>query len=144
MDRFGSWPLLPLGFLLIAVGQVATALLGSSMSLAPIVVASVVVYAGVGLVMSPSQTAGLKALEHEEHPHGVSIINTIIMVAAAFGPSLFIGALSSTAASAEARGMAANAAQAAGFSTAVWIAAAIAAVGFAISIVFALKSRTRI
>ncbi len=144
MDSTGAWPLIPAGFALIAVGQVATAILGSSMSLVPVVVASVVVYAGVGLVMSPSQTAGLKELVHEEHPHGVSIINTIIMVSASFGPSLFIGALSSKAASAQAGGMAAAAAQASGFGTAVWIAAVIALVGFAVSFVFALRGRTRI
>ena len=58
--------------------EAATAVFGAGMGLVSVVVSSVVVYAGVGLVMSPSQTAGLKELVHEEHPHGVSIINTII------------------------------------------------------------------
>ncbi|MGI6221709.1 MAG: MFS transporter [Coriobacteriales bacterium] len=144
MDRSGAWPLIPVGFALIAAGQVATAVFGAGMGLVPVVASSVVVYAGVGLVMSPSQTAGLKELVHEEHPHGVSIINTIIMVSASFGPSLFIGALSSKAASAQAQGVAAAVAQASGFGVAVWIAAAIAIAGLVVSVFFALRGRVKI
>lgn len=144
MDSSGAWPLIPIGFALIAAGQIATAVFGGAMSFVLVVASSVVVYAGVGLVMSPSQTAGLGELCLEEHPHGVSIINTILMVSASFGPSLFIGALSSTAVSAQAEGASVAAAQAAGFGVAVWIAAAIAMTGLVVSFFFAFRGRTRI
>ena len=92
-------------------------------------VASVIVYAGVGLALSPSQTAGLQTLSPEQNPHGVTILNTFIQIAAAVGPSLFIGVLSSVAGSVEAAGTAAALAQAEGFSVAVAAACAIAAAG---------------
>lgn len=100
-----------------------------TLSLAGVLVASVVVYAGVGLVLSPSQTAGLQTLSPEQNPHGVAILNTFIQIAAAVGPSLFIGVLSSVAGSVEAAGTAAALAQAEGFSVAVAAACAIAAAG---------------
>ena len=109
MDKRGSWPLLPAGFAVITVGQLAVCLCAPTLSLAGVLVASVVVYAGVGLVLSPSQTAGLQTLSPEQNPHGVAILNTFIQIAAAVGPSLFIGVLSSVAGSVEAAGTAAAA-----------------------------------
>ena len=143
MDGRGAWPLLPVGFLLIVVGQAAISLVASQMQLALVVAFTVVVYAGVGLVLSPSQTAGLETLSGREHPHGTALINTWNMIAASFGPSLFIGLLSSAAAAAGAAGAAADVAQALGFAAAVRVAAAIAAVGFALAIVYALQERKR-
>ena len=51
----------------------------------------------VGLALSPSQTAGLQTLSPEQNPHGVTILNTFIQIAAAVGPSLFIGVLTAYA-----------------------------------------------
>lgn len=68
------------------------------MNIGIVVALTVVVYAGVGLVLSPSQTAGLETLPAAEHPHGTALLNTWNMIAASFGPSLFIGLLSSSAA----------------------------------------------
>ena len=141
MDAHGAWPLLPIGFALIAVGQVAISLSAANMDVAVVVALTVVVYAGVGLVLSPSQTAGLETLPPADHPHGTALLNTWNMIAASFGPSLFIGLLSSTAAGAGAAGMAANVAQAVGFASAVRVAAIIAVVGLVISVVYALRER---
>ena len=141
MDSRGAWPLLPVGFGLIAMGQAAIAAASGSLGLGTVIAGSVAVYAGVGLVMSPSQTAGLRVLSREEHPHGVSIINMLIMVAASIGPSLFIGILSSGATSAEAAGMTRELAQAAGFSHAIMLAAAIAVAGLAVALVYAWHER---
>lgn len=52
------------------------------------------------------------------------------MIAASFGPSLFIGLLSSSAAAASVAGAAIDVAQAIGFAAAVRVAAVIAVVGF--------------
>lgn len=143
MDGHGPWPLLPVGFALIAVGQAGVALAAASMQLWPVVLLTVVVYAGVGLVMSPSQTAGLSTLPAEEQTHGTALLNTWNMIAASFGPSLFIGLLSSSAVASAAAGAAAEAAQAVGFSAAVRVAAGIAAAGLAISVMYAFKQRSR-
>ena len=141
MDGYGPWPLLPIGFALIALGQVGVALTATSLQLWVVVALTVVVYAGVGLVMSPSQTAGLGTLPPAEQTHGTALLNTWNMIAASFGPSLFIGLLSSAAVAAGASGATAELAQAVGFSAAVRVAAVIAVVGFAVSLVYAFKRR---
>lgn len=139
MDARGAWPLLPVGFALIAVGQTAISMTAASMNIGVVVALTVVVYAGVGLVLSPSQTAGLETLPAAEHPHGTALLNTWNMIAASFGPSLFIGLLSSSAAAAGAAGVATDVAQAIGFAAAVRVAAVIAVVGFAVSVVYARR-----
>ena len=53
MDARGAWPLLPVGFALIAVGQTAISMTAASMNIGVVVALTVVVYAGVGLVLSP-------------------------------------------------------------------------------------------
>ena len=139
MDARGAWPLLPVGFALIAVGQTAISMTAASMNIGVVVALTVVVYAGVGLVLSPSQTAGLETLPAAEHPHGTALLNTWNMIAASFGPSLFIGLLSSSAAAAGAAGVVTDVAQAIGFAAAVRVAAVIAVVGFAVSVVYARR-----
>lgn len=139
MDARGAWPLLPVGFALIAVGQTAISMTAASMNIGVVVALTVVVYAGVGLVLSPSQTAGLETLPAAEHPHGTALLNTWNVIAASFGPSLFIGLLSSSAATAGAAGAATDVAQAIGFAAAVRVAAVIAVVGFAVSLVYARR-----
>lgn len=141
MDRRGEWPLLPLGFLLIALGLGAVCLMGRGIAIVAVVAGSVVVYAGVGAVFSPSQTAGLKHLDHEMNPYGVSIMSTFIQIAACIGPSLFVGILSSTAANGLALGLSSTLAEAAGFSAAVLVATAIGACGLIVSFVYARRAR---
>lgn len=142
MDAHGPWPLLPIGFALIAVGQLAISLVAGSMQLVAVVALTVVVYAGVGLVLSPSQTAGLETLPPADHPHGTALLNTWNMIAASFGPSLFIGLLSSAAAAAGAAGTAADVSQAIGFASAVRVAAIIAVVGLVAALVYARSRKS--
>lgn len=132
MDARGAWPLLPVGFALIAVGQTAISMTAASMNIGVVVALTVV-------VPSPSQTAGLETLPAAEHPHGTVLLNTWNMIAASFGPSLFIGLLSSSAATAGVAGAATDVAQAIGFAAAVRVAAVIAVVGFATSLVYARR-----
>ena len=77
MDSRGEWPLLPAGFLLVAAGMVAVSLIAGSLQIGLVVAAACVVYAGVGLVMSPSQTAGLKQIPHRLNADGVSLISLL-------------------------------------------------------------------
>ena len=83
------------------------------------------------------QAGGWEALPAAEHPHGTALLNTWNMIAASFGPSLFIGLLSSSAEAASVAGAAIDVAQAIGFAAAVRVAAVIAVVGFVASLVYA-------
>lgn len=129
MDSKGGWPLLIIGFGIIVLGQVLIVVVAPEMSWLGVLLASVLSFGGVGLVLSPSQTAGLSTLSRPDHPHGVALLNTFIQVAAAIGPSLLIGILSSQAAAREAAGAAAAQANADGFARAILVAAIIALVG---------------
>lgn len=139
MDRVGEWPLLPAGFLLIAVSQAATCALGGLATLVPVLIGSIAVYAGVGLIFSPSQAAGLRSLAREQHPHGVAILSTFIQVAACIGPALFIGVLSAVSEKSVASGATFPRSQAHGFAAAVALAALIAAAGTLIAFFYAKK-----
>lgn len=141
LDARGTWPLLAAGYVLIAGGQIACALVSPSLAIGfgAVIACSVVVYAGVGFVMSPSQTAGLAGLDKRQEPAGAAILNMLIMIAASIGSSLFIGIMTSGAASAQAAGAAAEAAQASGFSGAIWVAVVIALVGLVLSVIYSRK-----
>ena len=137
MDRAGEWPLLPVGYGLAAIGFVLLALFASSMNAKLVVVASVVAFVGIGLVFSPSQTAGLRTLPREENPFGVAIMTTVTQLAACVAPSLYIGVMSGAQVSALAGGSAAEPATALGFATAIVVAAVIGVIAFATAFAFA-------
>lgn len=143
LDRWGTWPLLPVGFAVIALGQIGVCVVGGWGQLVPLVVAATVVYAGVGPVFAPSQTAGLRSLAPEENAHGVALVNVFIQLAGCIGPSLFVGVLSSSMASEVAAGVGEAAALRTGFTDAVLLAAVIALVGFAFALVYAWTGRKR-
>ena len=129
MDGRGSWPLLLVGFVIIVVGQLGIFAVAPQLSWLGVLGASILSFGGVGLVLSPSQTAGLSTLSKPEHPHGVALLNTFIQVAAAIGPSLLIGILSSVAGTRENEGVGAYQANADGFAQAILVASVIALVG---------------
>lgn len=129
MDSRGPWPLLVIGFAVIVVGQVAIYAVAPQLSWLGVLGAAILSFGGVGLVLSPSQTAGLSTLSRPDHSHGVALLNTFIQVAAAIGPSLLIGILSSVAGTRENEGVAASQANADGFAQAILVAAVIALVG---------------
>lgn len=137
MDRAGEWPLLPIGYGLAAIGFILLALFASSMNAALVVLASVVAFVGIGLVFSPSQTAGLRTLPRQENPFGVAIMTTVTQLAACVAPSLYIGVMSGAQVSALAGGSAAEPATALGFATAIVVAAVIGVIAFATAFAFA-------
>lgn len=133
MDSRGPWPLLVIGFLVIAAGQIVMFFVAPQLAWLGVLMASTVVFAGVGLVLSPSQTTGLSTLPGPEHPHGVALLNTFIQVAASIGPSLLIGILASGAEAGESTGVAPEQANADGFAQAIGVAALIAVAGAAVA-----------
>lgn len=143
MDKRGEWPLLPLGFGVIAVGFVVMAILAPSLSLPVMFVAAFLVYAGTGLIFSPSQTAGLKTLPPAMNPFGVALSTTVVQVAACVGPSLYTGILSTGQGAALAAGVDGGLATAQGFSMAMIVAAAIAAAGAVLAFGYARAAVAR-
>ena len=143
MDKRGEWPLLPAGFALAALGTAAMAIVAPSQSAPALFVAALFVYAGIGLVFSPSQTAGLKTLPPQQNPFGVALMTTFVQVAACVGPALFTGVLSSVQGGAIAGGADAGLGCALGFAAAIEVAAAIAFVGLAVAFVYSLAAHRR-
>ena len=143
MDSRGEWPLLPAGMLLMVVGCVLLAIAAPALSAPAMFVGALFAYAGVGLVFSPSQTAGLRTLPREQNPFGVALMTTFVQVAACIGPSMFIGIMSSSQAGAAVQGADEALAAALGFSSAIVVAAVIAGIGLVTAVVFALGARKR-
>ena len=142
MDRAGEWPLLPIGYTLAAVGLALLAFAAFSMSAPLVVLGSVVAFIGVGLVFSPSQTAGLRTLPRQENPFGVAIMTTVTQLAACVAPSLFIGVMSGCQAGAMTQGSDASSATATGFAAAIAIATLIAIVA-AVTAFFYARAQVR-
>lgn len=143
MDKRGEWPLLPAGFALGALGTAAMAIVAPSQSAPALFVAALFVYAGIGLVFSPSQTAGLKTLPPQQNPFGVALMTTFVQIAACVGPALFTGVLSSVQGGAIAGGADAGLGCALGFAAAIEVAAGIAFVGLAVAFVYSLAAHRR-
>ena len=143
MDRRGEWPLLPCGFGLMALGVLAMVFAARALSAPAMLAAALTAYAGIGLVFSPSQTAGLRTLPPQQNPFGVALMTTFVQIAACIGPALFTGVMSSVQGSSLAAGDQAGYACANGFATAITVAACIAFAGFAAAFVYALAARRR-
>lgn len=143
MDKRGEWPLLPIGFAIATVGFAVMALGAPSLSLAAMLAGSILAFSGIGLVFSPSQTAGLRTLPPEQHPFGVALSTTFVQIAACIGPSLYTGILASTQSNALADGAGAQIATAQGFSSAIAIATLIAFLGFVVAFVYARAAKKR-
>lgn len=143
MDKRGEWPLLPVGFGVVLAGLALMAAVSPGMSLGAMFAAAFVTYVGVGLIFSPSQTAGLRTLPPEQHPFGVALSTTFVQIAACLGPSMYIGIMSSAQAAAAVRGASSQVGTAEGFSMAIVVAAGIAAAGFGVAFAYALAARRR-
>ncbi len=141
LDAKGPWPLLPVGYALAGAGFVVMVVCASGLDPVLMFVGTLLVFFGVGLVFSPSQTTGLKTLSSEMNPFGVALSTTVVQVAACIGPSLYTGILSSVQNARYAAGSLPELALAEGFSAAMIVAACIAFGGAALSIWYALRVR---
>ena len=123
LDRFGTWPLLPASFGIIACGFALLVAAVQTGQLAVVVAASTLVYAGVGPAFAPSQTAGLRTLPPEENAHGVALVNVGIQLAGCIGPALYVGIYSST-----------------GFTAAITVAGCLALAGCLLALYYARRN----
>lgn len=143
MDRFGEWPLLPCGCALILAGQATIALMSVDMAvgLVAVTLLIMVVHAGVGSIISSSETAGLRLLPENETFAGTALMNTLLMISGSVGSSLFVGLYITSMGAAEASGTVEQLAQAMGFSSAAWAGALIGAVALAVSLAYARRMK---
>lgn len=146
MDRRGEWPLLPAGFAVAAAGLAVV--VGGAMagSVAVVMVGVFLGYGGSGLLLSPSQTAGLRTLPDDQNPHGVALMSTAVQLAACVGPAAYVGVMAAVegrVAALEATGaplVGADAASA-GFAAAMAVACAVALAGLAVALRYARRMR---
>jgi DHA2 family lincomycin resistance protein-like MFS transporter len=139
MDLSGEWPLIPSGFAILTVGLFALSFIAPKMSLVATFIVLAILYAAVGLVMSPSQSAGLKRLPRELNTFGVALSTTCIQIAACIGPALYTGILSGVQNALILSGESEATALANGLSSAMIVAGIIAGVGLIIATIYSRK-----
>lgn len=143
LDRWGEWPLLPVGLAIAVAGlgiTIAGALAGS------VVVATAGIffgYLGTGMVLSPAQTAGLRRLPEELDSHGVTLMSMAVQLSACLGPAAYVGIMGSATAAASAAGAPAAQASAEGFAGAMIAALVVAAAGLVTAVFYARFTKRR-
>lgn len=133
-DKHGLRVMVPIGFACMAVFSFALSLLGESAQAWQIIVFYLIVILGVSLALSPAQSFALSSLDPQLYPHGVTIVSTAFQIAGCLGSSLFMGILSFVQIQGIDSGATPTAAMAQGFSSACWLAAGLACVGFVIAL----------
>ena len=141
LDSVGEWPLVPLGFVCIAVGFAILALTAPAMSIIAVLVGALFLFVGVGMGFTASQTVGLKMLPRSQNTYGVTIMSTSLQIAACVGPPMFIGLMSSVQAKAAAGGLSEALRTAQGFSCAAGVAAGFALFGALVACAFTFRGR---
>ena len=142
-DRWGIWPLVPGGLVLVLIGQAGAFFSAEGLLVALVVASSAAVYAGAGFVVAPSKTAALGQLPPDLYPHGASINSTAVQIASAIGSSLFVGVLSADVLRDTAAGLAKASAYASAFAHTLTIAVGIAAAGLVLAFFYSRALRTR-
>lgn len=140
-DARGIWPVVPLGFLVIAAGFAGMLFLSSQGLALPIIVAAVLILGGVGLVSSPNRATALEALDPKLLAAGASIASVAIQLASSLSSSLLVGSFSSQMEALMHDGMAKAAAYGAGFQHTLIIMCAIEAVMLIVSAIYAWRRR---
>lgn len=142
-DKWGIWPLVPVGFAIVIVGQVVLFVWSQDLQVALVVAATAGAYAGLGLVVTPSKTTALSQLPEDLYAHGAAINSTFTQIASAIGSALFVGVLSSDVLRATASGLSRTDAYVHAFAHTLLIAVGIAVVGLVIATMYARAMRKR-
>lgn len=93
-DRFDVKILIVPGIILILLSLWALTGLDKETTATYIITINVLLYAGITLVLTPAQTAGLNSLPRRLFSHGAAILNTLMQTAGAIGIAMFIGIVS--------------------------------------------------
>jgi DHA2 family lincomycin resistance protein-like MFS transporter len=89
-DRFGTFPLLVPGTVLVSLVMWSLTLVDQSTSVWAILAGHVVISTGLALVFTPLFTASLGSLPMQLYSHGSAILGSVQQVAGAAGIALFI------------------------------------------------------
>lgn len=143
IDRFGGWPLIPLGMTCMAGGLLAAAGLCSAAGSVSVVALVCLATVGVGLTSAPSQTSGLIQLPPEDNPHGVALTTATIQLAGCVAPTLFVGVMNAVQANQLAVGVAVQEAARSGVTAAFGVAGGIAIMGLITSILYCYHFRVK-
>ena len=144
-DKFGAWPLIPAGLVLVLIGQTGAFFSAQGFAAALVVLCSCGgCSAGRRVRRWPRQkTTALGQLPSNLYPHGASINSTAVQIASALGSSLFVGVLSADVLRDTVAGAAKAQAYASGFAHTLAIAIGIAAAGLVLAFFYARAMRRR-
>ncbi|HEY3363362.1 MAG TPA: MDR family MFS transporter [Methanosarcina sp.] len=95
-DKLGAKLLATVGFAALIIDMFFLSHISGSTTLTILIALQVCMTLGVGLIFAPIQANSLNQLPKEYSAHGVTILNTALQIAAAFGSSLFIGLMGAT------------------------------------------------
>ena len=140
-DKYGIWPLVPVGFLLLLAGFLVTQATSAHGLIVPMLVALGVSFAGIGLLFPSLKAHDLQLLPQKMEDFGSSIHSTLVQIAGSIGSALFVGIMSANVDKLMAAGASKADAYASGFSSSLTIAIVILAVGLIGSIIFARATR---
>ncbi len=93
-DKHGIWPIVPLGFLVIATGFAVVFGLAELKLVIPLLIACVFILGGVGFENSPNRATALEALDAQHLAAGASIASVAIQLASSLSSSLLVGSFS--------------------------------------------------
>ena len=89
-DRWGARPLVLPGTIAMSAGTWLLAMLDADSELYSVIIAHVILSAGIAFALTPLMTSALGSLPRELYSHGSATVSTIQQVAGAAGTALFI------------------------------------------------------
>ena len=95
-DKFGAKLIATAGFAALIIDMFFLSHISGSTTLTMLITLQICMTLGVGFIFAPIQANSLNQLPREYNAHGVTILNTSLQIAAAFGSSLFIGLMGAT------------------------------------------------
>ncbi|MEH7360561.1 MULTISPECIES: DHA2 family efflux MFS transporter permease subunit [Priestia] len=90
VDKIGARHLVVLGFIIIAISTIPLAIMTIPLSIDLLVILYTLRMVGVGLVMTPLQTAAMNAIPQHLISHGVAVYSTVNSIAGSIGISLIV------------------------------------------------------
>ena len=138
-DKHGMWPIVPLGFVLLAGGIIGVWYCATIANLAGIIVSAGATFGGIGFIVAPDKRSAIGTLPHDDLSFGASIESVSVQVANSIGSALFVGVLSADVLQKTAEGMTKAHAYSFGFLHTVLIGAAVGVIGMIVAFVYAYR-----
>ncbi|MEJ5946413.1 MDR family MFS transporter [Pseudokineococcus basanitobsidens] len=133
-DRFGPRPLVTPGAVVVSAALWLMTTFGVGTSTSSVVLAHVLLSAGLAFVFTPLLTSALGSLPAHLYSHGSAVVSTVQQLAGGIGTALFVSLLSATAAAQVAAGAGQVAATADGVQAAFLVGAVLSLVAVGASL----------